>query len=140
MGLPVVARNPLSRLTLAALAGICWSEQQAQAGNEANFVLYDHHTEAKGTTEINLWSDFSRGAPGDPSYAAQLLEMERAITDQWMAAVYFEGTRSQATTTASAAGGSRAAIACSPTALFSIPCSTSSTPTCAPITAICSRS
>ena len=93
MGLPMVARNPLSRLTLAALAGICWSEQQAQAGNEANFVLYDHHTEAKGTTEINLWSDFSRGAPGDPSYAAQLLEMERAITDQWMAAVYFEGDK-----------------------------------------------
>jgi hypothetical protein len=63
----------------------------AMAGNEANFVLYDHHTEAKGTTEVNLLSDVARSAPGEPSYSAQLVELERALTDQWMMALYFEG-------------------------------------------------
>lgn len=61
------------------------------AGNEANFVLYDHHTEAKGTTEVNLLTDVARAAPGEPSYSAQLIEIERALTDQWMMALYFEG-------------------------------------------------
>jgi hypothetical protein len=89
----MVIRDPVCRLALAVLAGICLVQQKARAGNEANFVLYDHHTDAKGTTELNLLSDYSGGAPGDPSYVAQLLEMERAITDQWMGALYFEGDK-----------------------------------------------
>ncbi len=70
--------------------GICIGAERTWAGNEANFVLYDHHTEAKGTTEINVFNDFSRGAPGDPAYAAQLIEIERALSDQWMASLYVE--------------------------------------------------
>jgi hypothetical protein len=48
------------------------------AGNEANFVLYDHRTEKRGATKTNVLSDFSRGAPEDPFYGAQLIEIERA--------------------------------------------------------------
>lgn len=70
--------------------GICISCAPAMAGNEANFVLYDHRTEAKGTTEINFLSDVARAAPGEPPYAAQLVEIEKALTDQWMMALYFE--------------------------------------------------
>lgn len=74
------------------ICGLCWC-MAAWAGNESNFVLYDHHTEKRGTTEINALSDFSSAAPGDPSYAAQLIEIEHALTDQWMAALYFEGDK-----------------------------------------------
>jgi hypothetical protein len=89
----MAARAQVCRITLILLVGACFGDHDACAGNEANFVLYDHHTDAKGTTEINLLSDYSGGAPGDPSYVAQLLEMEQAITDQWMAALYFEGDK-----------------------------------------------
>jgi hypothetical protein len=80
-------------LVLALLVGTFFGDRPARAGNEANFVLYDHHTDAKGTTEINVLNDFSSAAPGDPPYAAQLIEMERALTDQWMAALYIEGDK-----------------------------------------------
>jgi hypothetical protein len=70
-----------------ALSGHAW------AGNEANFVLYDHHTDAKGETEINVFSDFSSAESGEPHYSAQLLEIERAITDRWEAALYLEGDK-----------------------------------------------
>lgn len=75
------------------ILGVVLFSSPAIAGNEANFVLYDHHTEKQGTTEINVLSDFSGGAPGEPGYGAQLIEIERAITDQWMAALYFEGDK-----------------------------------------------
>ena len=66
---------------------------EAQAGNEANFVLYDHHTDEKGETEINVFSDFSNAVSGDPHYAAQLFEIERALTDRWETALYLEGDK-----------------------------------------------
>lgn len=78
---------------LALALGICVRGERAHAGNEANFVLYDHHTDQKGTTEINVLIDSSSAAPGDLPYAAQLIEMERALTDQWMAALYVEGNK-----------------------------------------------
>ncbi len=78
---------------LALVLGICVRGERAHAGNEANLVLYDHHTEQKGTTEINVLSDSSSTGPGDLPYAAQLIEMERALTDQWMAARYVEGDK-----------------------------------------------
>ena len=81
------------RMALASVAGVCLLVNEAQAGNEANIVLYDHHTDAKGETEVNLFSDFSNAVSKDPRYAAQLLEIEHAITDQWMAALYFEGDK-----------------------------------------------
>lgn len=78
---------------IPCIVGVFLCGSPAMAGNEANFVLYDHHTETQGTTEINVLSDFSGGAPGDPSYSAQLIEIERAITDRWIAALYFEGDK-----------------------------------------------
>jgi hypothetical protein len=73
------------------LVGMCLLAAQARAGNEANFVLYDHHTDSKGETEINVFSDFSNAVSGQPSYAAQLLEIEHSITDRWTTALYLEG-------------------------------------------------
>lgn len=83
VGVPAIA---------SVICGLCCSTT-ASAGNESNFVLYDHHTDKRGTTEINALNDFSSAAPGDASYAAQLVEMERALTDQWTAALYFEGDK-----------------------------------------------
>lgn len=80
-------------LLLGVLAGTCALNGQARAGNEANFVLYDHHTDAKGETEVNVFSDFSNPASGDPHYAAQLFEIERALTDRWETALYLEADK-----------------------------------------------
>ena len=76
----------------------CWSRQlllarQAYAGNEANFVLYDHHTDDKGETEVNVFGDFSNAVGDEPSYSAQLFEIEHALTDRWEAALYLEGDK-----------------------------------------------
>jgi hypothetical protein len=73
------------------IVGTCLLGTQVRAGNEANFVLYDHHTDEKGETEINVFSDFSNAVRGDPRYAAQLLEIEHSITDRWTTALYLEG-------------------------------------------------
>ena len=70
-----------------ALSGRAW------AGNEANFVLYDHHTDEKGEVEVNVFSDFSNALSDEPRYNAQLLEIEGAITDRWEAALYLEGDK-----------------------------------------------
>ena len=129
-------RTDAGAATLALLIGVFFAAQGARAGNEANFVLYDHHTEAKGTTEINVFDDYSRGAPGDAPYDAQILEMERAITDQWMAALYLEGDKIDGEDYAF--GGwrleSRYRLFSNST-LFS----TSSTQICGPLIGICSR-
>jgi hypothetical protein len=73
------------------VASLSLLTHQARAGNEANFVLYDHHTDQTGTTEINLFNDFSNSVGNEPRYAAQLFEFERALTDRWEAALYLEG-------------------------------------------------
>jgi hypothetical protein len=65
----------------------------ALAGNEANFVLYDHHTDEKGETEVNVFGDFSNAVGDEPRYSAQLFELERALTDRWEAALYLEGDK-----------------------------------------------
>jgi hypothetical protein len=62
----------------------------ARAGNGANFVVYDHHTEDAGTTEIKLFNDLSRTADEGERYSAQLLELEHALTDRWVVAAYLE--------------------------------------------------
>jgi hypothetical protein len=67
--------------------------RQASAGNEANFVLYDHHTDEKGETEVNLFSDLSNAVGDESRYNAQLFEIERALTDRWEAALYLEGDK-----------------------------------------------
>lgn len=66
---------------------------RAWAGNEANFVLYDHHTDEKGETEVNAFGDFSNAVGDEPRYSAQLFEIERALTERWEAALYLEGDK-----------------------------------------------
>lgn len=60
-----------------------------RAGNGANFVLYDHHTEEKGVTEIKAANQLGRTEDGE-RYNAQILEIEHAVTDQWIIAAYLE--------------------------------------------------
>jgi hypothetical protein len=78
---------PLTVVLWVAVAVLC--ARPALAGNGANFVTYDHHTGEKGETEINLLNDFGRTSDGQ-RYAAQLLEVEHALTDQWIIAAYLE--------------------------------------------------
>ncbi len=65
----------------------------AWAGNEANFVLYNHHTAKQGETELSVFEDASSVGSGEPNYSAQLLEIEHGMTDYWTTALYFEGVK-----------------------------------------------
>ena len=76
---------------IAGFAAAMLLPVSAWAGNGANFVLYNQHTEEQGETEIKLFSDFSDGGKGEESYSAQLLEIEHGVTDYWTTALYFEG-------------------------------------------------
>jgi hypothetical protein len=78
---------------LGLIAGTCLPTGKASAGNEANFVLYDHHTDERGETEFNVYGDLSNAQSEEPRYSAQLFEIERALTDRWEAALYLEGDK-----------------------------------------------
>jgi hypothetical protein len=82
-----------SIIFLGLIAGACLPTEKATAGNEANFVLYDHHTDEQGETELNVFGDFSNALSEEPRYNAQLFEIERALTDRWEAALYLEGDK-----------------------------------------------
>jgi hypothetical protein len=86
-----MSQSRLASSALALVVASCLPANPAWAGNEANFVLYDHHTDEKGETEVNLFSDFSNAVGDEPRYSAQLFELERALTDLWEAALYLEG-------------------------------------------------
>lgn len=75
-------------LSFAMATGLAFVEP-AIAGNGANFVTYDHHTGEKGETEIKIFNDYGRTTDGE-RYNAQLLEFERALTDQWVISAYLE--------------------------------------------------
>ena len=85
-----LARNVIF---LGLIAAACLPTGNASAGNEANFVLYDHHTDERGETELNVFGDFSNALRDEPRYSAQLFEIERALTDRWEAALYLEGDK-----------------------------------------------
>jgi hypothetical protein len=87
-----MSQGRLARSILALMVG-CLLVRHAFAGNEANFVLYDHHTDEKGETEVNVFGDFSNAVGDEPRYSAQLFEIERALTDRWEAALYLEGDK-----------------------------------------------
>src|SRR5437870_3061288 len=82
-----------SVIFLGLITGVCLTTCKASAGNEANFVLYDHHTDEQGETEFNAFGDFSNALSEEPRYNAQLFEIERALTDRWEAALYLEGDK-----------------------------------------------
>jgi hypothetical protein len=89
-----MSQGRLARSILALMVG-CLFVRHASAGNEANFVLYDHHTDEKGETEVNVFGDFSNAVGDEPRYSAQLFEIERALTDRWEAALYLEGDKTK---------------------------------------------
>lgn len=65
----------------------------ALAGQDANFILYNHHMEEKGATEVEVYSDYSHVGKGEPNYTAQLFEIEYGVTDLWTTALYVEGSK-----------------------------------------------
>lgn len=65
----------------------------ALAGNGANFVLYNQHTEEKGETEVKLYTDVAQVGSNEDDYLAQLLEIEHGVTDTWTTALYLEGVK-----------------------------------------------
>ncbi len=77
----------LAAVALLAAHGKAWS------GNEANFILYDYHTEKAATTSAMLLSDVARDVPGEPSYSAQMLMIEHAMTDRWTTEFMVEGQK-----------------------------------------------
>jgi hypothetical protein len=75
------------------LAGMALAPTDAIAGNGANFVLYNQHTEEKGETEIEFYSDFSNVGGDEKNYTAQLVEIEYGVTDLWTTSLYLEGAK-----------------------------------------------
>ena len=65
----------------------------AQAGQEANFVLYNHYMEEKGATEVEVYSDYGHVGKGEPNYTAQLVELEYGVTELFTTSVYLEGLK-----------------------------------------------
>jgi len=67
----------------------------AWAGNEANFVLYTHHTEKKGEVEFKYMMDFSTDVKGEPPYMANMLEFDYGVTDWWTLEFMAEGQQTK---------------------------------------------
>ena len=65
----------------------------ALAGRGANFVLYNHHMEEQGATEVEVYSDYGRVGNGEPNYTAQMFEVEYGVTDLFTTALYLEGAK-----------------------------------------------
>ena len=65
----------------------------AHAGQDANFVLYNHYMEEKGETEVEVYSDYGHVGKGEPNYTAQLFEIEYGVTDLFTTSIYLEGVK-----------------------------------------------
>ena len=89
------ARAKMSRtLGGVVLAAAILSPHSAFA-NDANVVLYDQHTDEKGETEIEVFSDVANVGSGEPNYTAQLFELEHGFTDLWTSSLYLEGAKTE---------------------------------------------
>lgn len=86
-------RNVMAFSCVLIATTVMNSASPAHAGNDANFVLYNQHTEGKGETEIEVFSDFAHVGEGEKDYTAQLFEIEYGVTDLWTTAVYLEGAK-----------------------------------------------
>ncbi|WP_245257743.1 hypothetical protein [Hyphomicrobium zavarzinii] len=75
--------------TAAALLGV----SGVQAGQDANFILYNQHMEEKGALDVEVYSDFSHVGDGEANYTAQLFEIEYGVTDLFTTAIYLEGVK-----------------------------------------------
>ena len=78
---------------LLALIAAAVAPAQAQAGQDANFILYNHHMEEKGALEVEVYSDYGHVGNGEPNYTAQLLEFEYGVTGLWTTSLYLEGAK-----------------------------------------------
>lgn len=79
----------MAAIVLTVLA----STPAAQAGQDANYVLYNHHMEEEGALEVKVFSDIGRVGDGESNYTAQLLEFEYGVTDLFSTAIYLEGAK-----------------------------------------------
>src|SRR5689334_11640081 len=79
--------------SLVIVSAAAQAAHPAQAGNDANFVLYNQHVEEKGETEVEVFSDFSDVGHGERNYTAQLFEIEYGVTDLWTTTLYLEGAK-----------------------------------------------
>lgn len=75
------------------VACVCSAANVGDAGQDANFILYNHHMEEKGATEVEIYSDYGRVGNGEPNYTAQLFEIEYGVTDLFTTAIYLEGVK-----------------------------------------------
>ena len=73
------------------------SNLSAQAGQEANFILYNHYMEEKGAIEVQVYSDYSHVGNGAPNYSAQMLEIEYGVTELFTTSIYLEGAKTYET-------------------------------------------
>tara|TARA_R110001592_G_scaffold66617_2_gene204607 strand:- start:52401 stop:53222 length:822 start_codon:yes stop_codon:yes gene_type:complete len=85
--------NFFHSVKLLSLGSLLVSASIANAGNGANFILYNHHTAERGEKEIMLMNDFGQEADGS-RYTAQMIEIEYGITDRWTTELMFEGQKS----------------------------------------------
>lgn len=87
----------MSRITIPLVsAALCLgllNAPSALAGQDANFVLYNHHNEEQGATEVEVYSDYGFVGRGEPNYIAQLFEIEYGVTDLLSTAIYLEGAK-----------------------------------------------
>ena len=91
--MPATNRSFIARAVYALALGCAGASSGAysvSAGNGANFVTYDHHTEEKGTTEIKVYNDLGRTGDSGTLYNAQLYELEHAFSDRMVVALYLE--------------------------------------------------
>lgn len=93
LGDPIVLRQDLACRAVAVVLYAASLPSVAWAGNDANFVLYNQHTEEEGETEVNLYNDFASADGDEDGYVAQLLEVEYGVTDNWTTALYLEGVK-----------------------------------------------
>ena len=78
---------------VVAVISASLSISPASAGQDANFILYNHHMEEKGALEVEVYSDYGHVGDGEPNYTAQLLEFEYGVTELWTASLYLEGAK-----------------------------------------------
>jgi len=79
-----------SLIALLLIGSLHAGSGDARAGNGANFVLYDHHTEEAGEADIMLMNDIGQEADGT-QYVAQMIELGLGITDRWTSEFMIEG-------------------------------------------------
>ena len=88
----IMTRMGAPLLTAVAYVGLAITSS-AFAGHDANFVLYNHHMEEEGATEVEVYSDYGHVGGDEANYTAQIFEIEYGVTDLFATAIYLEGAK-----------------------------------------------